>query len=234
MQAEDRPIHFSTELIFPAIALKPQVLQRLYYEFSQDSACAYDNVDLGGKKGPPRFFSARGKAQSIALFLPDRAVLVEEWVDVTFETFLAKVAAAGARIIDAFELEAITAQTATVRTTYALTHFEDARVFLLEHVCNQQGRIGPHFRRPILTGGLRFVLPATEDHAGDLHVIIESFRNSRNEVFVEAKGVHRNLSVSAGGLEELTDRLRAVRAFTVENVHTFLQQYDVPPQDPEL
>lgn len=231
MQAEDRPIHFSTELIFPLLALKPQALQRLYYELSQTSTAAYQNVDLGGKKGPPRFFSARGKAQSIALFLPDRLVLVEEWVDQTFDVFLSKAAEVAAHTMDLLEIEAFTAQTATVRTTYALTHFTDARVFLLEQVCNQQGRIGPHFRRPILTGGMRFVLPATGDHPGDLHVVIESFRNSRNEVFVEAKGVYRDLTLGPGDLEKAADHLRAVRAFTADNVHTFLQQYDVPADE---
>jgi hypothetical protein len=229
MQAEDRPIHFSTELIFPSMPLQPQVLQRLYYELSQTAEAAYQNVDLGGQKGPPRFFSARGKAQSIALFLPDRLVLVEEWADQTFEVFLAKMAEVAARVMEALEIDAFTAQTATVRTTYALTNFEDARIFLLEHVCNQQGRIGPYFRRPIMTGGMRFVLPKTEEHPGDLHLIIESFRNSRNEVFVEAKGVYRGLSITPHELDEAAVHLREVRAFTAENVHTFLQQYDLPP-----
>lgn len=214
--------------------LKPQILQRLYYELSQSPHAAYQNVDLGGQKGPPRFFSARGKAQSIALFLPDRLVLVEEWTDQTFEVFLAKMAAVAAQTMEVLEVNAFTAQTATVRTTYALTNFEDARIFLLEHVCNQQGRIGPHFRRPIMTGGMRFVLPKTEEHPGDLHLIIESFRNSRNEVFVEAKGVYRELTIGPDDLEQAADHLREVRAFTAENVHTFLQQYDLPPDDAAL
>lgn len=119
MQHEDRLIHFSTELFFPPFQLKAPVLQRLYYELSQLPGMGYDSIELG-KQGPPRFHSKRGeKTQSLAIFLPDRVLMVEEWVDMPLSVFLDKTREVARRMIDAFEFEAYTAQTATVRSTFA-------------------------------------------------------------------------------------------------------------------
>jgi hypothetical protein len=227
MQQEDRPIHFSTELLFPAFPLKPQAIQRLYYELSQTETAAYDSVDLS-RKGPPRFVSKRPpKAQSLALLLPDRVVVLEEWVDFPFAAFLDKARTVAAKVLETFELEAFTAQTATVRTTFALSFHDDARRFVLEQMCGQEGRIGPHFRRPILAGGLRFTLPAAENAPGDLQVLVESFRHARDEVFVEVRGAYRDQRIT-GDCEEAATNLQRVRDFIVDSVRPFIEQYDQP------
>ncbi len=230
MQHEDRLIHFSTELFFPPFQLKAPVLQRLYYELSQLPGMGYDSIELG-KQGPPRFHSKRGeKTQSLAIFLPDRVLMVEEWVDMPLSVFLDKTREVARRMIDAFEFEAYTAQTATVRSTFALTHFDDARVFLLDHVCSQSGRIGPHFQRPIMVGGIRFVLPHAPNIPGDLHVIIESYRHSRNEVFVEAKSVYSALHATASEVSALAENIEHTHGFIRNNIFNYLQQYDVNPE----
>lgn len=227
MQQEDRPIHFSTELLFPAFPLKPQAIQRLYYELSQSESAAYDSVDLS-RKGPPRFVSKRpNKAQSIALLLPDRVVVVEEWVDLPFATFLDKARTVGRTALDVFELGAFTAQTATVRTTFALSFHDDARRFILERMCGQEGRIGPHFRRPILSGGLRFTLPAAEDAPGDLQALVESFRHAKDEIFVEVRGAFREQHL-AGDCAGVAANIQQVRDFVVDSLRPYLEQYDQP------
>lgn len=232
MQAEDRPIHFSTELVFTPFELKLPALQRLYYDLSQDPATAYDNAELASP-GPPRFHSKRGeKAQSFALFLPDRLVVVEEWVDQPFSRFLDRVRAIGAAFLNAFEIEGFVSQTATVRTTFALTHFDDARRFLLDHVCHQTDRIWTHFQRPIGVGGIRFVLPGSPDHPGTLHVIIESYRFSRDEVFAEVKGLFGGPEVAGRSVEDLIANIQGVRRFISDAVFPYLQQFDVKQENP--
>ena len=232
MQAEDRPIHFSTELLYAPFPLKDTALRRLYYELSQCPEASYESVALSGK-GPPRFYSKRGEqTQSVALFLPDRLVLMEEWVDIPLARFLGKVEEVGRRVLEAFEIGFYRLQTATIRTTFALTHFEDARVFLMDHACRQEGRIGPHFRRPVGVAGLRFVLPATPDLPGDLHIIIESFRRRPNEVFVEAKGIFPEQQIGPASLQTAQENIQILRDFISENISPFLAQYDVPLGEP--
>lgn len=232
MQAEDRPIHFSTELIYAPFELKLPALQRLYYDLSQDPKAAYDNAELT-PPGPPRFHSKRGeKAQSFALFLPDRLVAVEEWVDQPFARFLDRVRGIGAGFVNAFEIEGFVSQTATVRTTFGMTHFDDARQFLLDHVCNQTDRIWRHFQRPIGVGGIRFVLPGSAEHPGTLHVIIESYRYSRDEVFVEVKGLFGRPEVAERPTEDLIANIEGVRRFINEAVYPYLQQFDVIQENP--
>ncbi len=227
MHLEDKPIHFSTELLFKPFPMGKATLQKLYYDLSQ-TAGAYENAALDGKGGPPRFFSRRGeKTRSIALFLPDRIVLIEEWTDIPLDTFIEKTAIVAGAVLDLFEIEAFRVHTVTIRTTFELTCFEDSRVFLLDHVCQQQGRIHPFFRRPIATGGLRFILPETPDHPGTLHVSVESFRDDPAAVFVEVKGIFKDIHIaSSHSLEELAAHTKMLRAFIRDAVGPYLAQYD--------
>ncbi len=231
MQSEDRTVHFSVELIHGPAPIKKDVLQRLYFELSQTRNAAYDNLDIGNPM-QARFHSRRGKkTQSLALFLPDRLLLAEEWADLSLSEFTGRVQEVGSRALEARNVKQILAHTATIRSTFALSHFDDARVFLLDHACNQAGRIGPFFERPVATGGLRFVLPETNEHPGALNVVIESFRHSRQEVFVEVKGVFGRHPVPLDDMETILEHLQAVRAFISDNIYPYLNQFD-KPQEP--
>jgi hypothetical protein len=225
MQAEDRPIHFSTELIHPPVEHSVPVLQKLYFDLSQTRA-AYLNTEFT-PPAPPQFHSKRsGKAQSVALFLPDRIAIIEEWVDMPLSVFIEKVEVVCQRAMEVFDLAAVPFQTVTIRTTFALTHFEDARVFLLDHVCAQQGRIAAHLGRPVATGGLRFVLPETPGHRGNLHVVIESYRYSQHEVFVEVKGVFPNQPIQRGEIDRVRENIRLVRDFIDHGVFPYVAEFD--------
>jgi len=230
MHAEDRLIHFSTELIHAPVTYTVPRLQKLYYELSQTRA-AYDNSDFS-MHPQYKFYSKRGtKTQSIALFLPDRIVLVEEWADIALSDFHAKVREVAGRLLESYGIPVFIAHTVTLRSTFVLTHFNDARVFLMDHMCQQRDRIGPYFRRPIAVGGLRFVLPQTPENPGDFHVTIESFRHSINEIFVEVKGIFLKQSITKNGLDTAIENAHQVRTFITDNVFPFMDQYDVPPEE---
>ncbi len=227
MQSEDRPIHFSTELIHAPKPIQVQALQRLYYELSQTRSGAYMNTDFSPNT-PPRFHSRRGpKAQSMLLFLPDRMMAAEEWVDIAFRDFVEKVETIVSHAIPVLDCGPFLVQTATIRTTFALTHHNDARAFLLDRVCRQNGRIDPFFQRPVGVGGLRFVFPETPEFRGVLNTTIESYRGSRNEVYVEVKGVFANQSIGIDSAATAGENLRAVRAFINDSVYPYLAQFDV-------
>ncbi len=228
MQSEDRIIHFSVELIHPPAPLLKEPLQKLYFDLSQSRDAAYDSTDFSNP-GNPRFYSRRGqRTQSLALFMQDRVVLVEEWADIPLSDFLDKVREIAPRVLQTRGVAEYVAHTATLRSTFALTHFEDARIFLVDHVCQQQGKIGQHFGRPIAIGGIRYVLPETNEHPGTYNVNIESFRHSRNEVFVEVKGVFGRRRVKAEETEIIINNVRQVRSFISTNAYSYLNQFDQP------
>jgi hypothetical protein len=228
MQTDDRPIHFSTELLYPARPLEVPVLQKLYYNLSQTVHGAYAGADFN-PPGPPRFLTRRGpKTQSMSLFLPDRLVVMEEWVDIPFSQFLERVREVAAHTLDAFGLPSFAMQSATLRTTFALAADADALAFVTGQVCGLDGRMEPSFSRPAGVSGLRFVFPPTEEGEGEYHVVIENFRTSRSEVFVEVKAVWPGVPVEAAGIEAALDRLREVRRFIGDEVCPFLQQFDRP------
>ena len=228
MQSEDRIIHFSVELIHPPSAINKEALQRLYFDLSQTRHASYDSTDFSNPANP-RFYSRRGqRTQSLALFLPDRALLVEEWADIPLTDFLDKVREIAPRVLRTREVPEYVAHTATIRSTFALTHFDDARVFLIDHMCGQAGKIAPHFGRPVAIGGVRYVLPETNEHPGTFNVTIESFRHSRNEVFVEVKGVFGRRRVQAEETDVILANIRQVRTFISQAAYGYLNQFDRP------
>lgn len=227
MQAEDRVIHFSCELIHQPVTPRKELLQQLYIELAQTRA-AYDSTDFTHVQ-QARLYSRRGgRAQSIALFLPDRVFLIEEWPDIPLSVFLEKVGEVAPRVLEMLKQRQYLVHSATVRSTLALTHYRDSRVFLMDNMCNQANRIGPHFRRPIAVAGLKFVLPETSEHAGMLHVAIESFTQSQHEIYTEVKGVFAR-PVGAEEVEIVKKNIRAVRDFIPASITPFLSQYDQPP-----
>lgn len=227
MQREDRIIHFSCELIHAPIPMKKEALQKLYFDLSQTRHGAYDSTDFTNPM-QPRLYSRRGRTQSVAVFLPDRVLLIEEWADITVHDFLDKVKEVGERVLEARGISEFVAHTATIRATFALTHHDDARAFLMETVCGQGGKIDPYLKRPLAVGGMKFVLPETNDHPGNLNVAIESFRHSKNEVFVEVKGVFGRERVKREDFDRIVDNVRFVRAFITDSVQPYLAQYDLP------
>jgi hypothetical protein len=228
MESTGKPIHFSTELIYPALQLSRPALERLYDELAEVEEADYETAELDGPR-PPRFHTKRGDdRQSVAVFLPDRIAVVEEWTDLSLEEFVQKMEAVAGRAMETFELTSIVAQTVTLRNVFALEHFDDSRVFMLEQVCGQHGRLGPHIRRPIMIGGMRFVLPHTPEIPGDLHVSIESYRREKAKVYVEVRGIYGNLSVLPSSIGTLRAHFDHVNAFIDENIQPFLDQYDVP------
>lgn len=227
MQSEDRIIHFSCELIHKPAPIKKETLQRLYFDLSQTKA-AYDSTDFTVPI-QPRFYSRRGqRTQSVCLFLPDRVVLIEEWADIPLSSFLERVRIVAENVLKTRGIESYAAHTATIRSTFALTYFDDARVFLLDHVCAQQDMIEPHFRRPLSVGGLRFVLPETPEHPGRLHIVVESFQHSKNEVYVEVKGVYASAPVDASEVYLIAGHIDEVRSFISDSIFPYLNQYDAP------
>lgn len=229
MNAEDRIVHFATELIHAPTKHAKAQLQQVYYELAQTRA-GYDNIDFN-LPGRPRLFSVRGRSQSIAAFLPDRVALVEEWADVSLPDFLAKIREVGERALRVLSIPAFAVQVVTLRCTSALTHFPDARVFLLDRVCGLEGQLAGHFHRPIGLGGIRLVFPRTPEHRGDIHVAIESFRHGLNEVVVEIRGTFAEAPIARETLGDACHNVEHLRAFVTESVYPFLNQYDAAREE---
>lgn len=228
MQSEDRIIHFGVELIHPPVQHKKETLQKLYFELSQVRNAGYDSTDFT-VMAQPRFYSRRPpRSQSICLFLPDRVLVIEEWADIAMSEFIERVEAVASRVLALEGVGQFIAHTATIRSTFALTSVEDGRVFMLEHVCGHDPEMGRHFKRPLSMIGLRFHFPETDEYPGNLQVSIEPFRQSPNEIYVEAKGVFTRERISPGHLDILTDHCRGVRTFIAERIFPYLNQFDVP------
>ncbi|MFP4191170.1 MAG: hypothetical protein ACLFU6_03770 [Candidatus Hydrogenedentota bacterium] len=230
MHSEDRLIHFSTELIHAPKKHTVQALQKLYYELSQTKH-AYQNTDFT-RPERVRFHTARGAhTKSIALFLSDRILLAEEWTDIPLASFLEKLITVASQAMDELGIPGFAVQTVTLRGTFALSHFDNARDFMIEKVCGQRDRLQPFFQRPVAVGGMRLVFPETADMQATVNVLMESYRHSDNEVFAEVKAIFRNQPVKPENLFPLRERVRDARAFMSSRVFPYLDQFDRPEDE---
>lgn len=226
MHSEDRSIHYSSEVFHGPLQHKQSDLQRLYFELSQVHGAGYDNTNFT-VPGQPRFYSKRGKqTQSVAVFLPDRVMVIEEWADCAVDDFCSRLRAVVEHSSSVLGVGPFVAQTVTLRSTCRLTHFDQALPFLMDHVCQQSGRIAPFFQRPLAIGGLKFVMPETPDHSDTLHISIEPFRQEPREVFVEVKAAYRGEPVQADDAAVFTQRVLESRAFVTDNIYPYLNQFD--------
>lgn len=228
MHSEDRIIHFSTELIHRAVPYRKEALQKLYFDLSQ-TRHGYDSTDFSAPT-QVKFHSRRGeRTQSLAIFLPDRVLLVEEWTDCSLNEFVEKVREFAPRVLAAREVPNFHVHACTIRSTFALSAQQtDSRVFLLEQVCGQANKVTPYFRRPLAKAGLTFAFPQTPQDPGGYTVTIEPFMHSPKEMYVEAKGVFQT-PVDAASVEVLLDNVRNVRHFISDRIFPYLNQYDLPP-----
>jgi len=229
MQTEDRIIHFSVELIHRPGQVRKEALQKLYFDLSQTRS-AYDSTDFTNPM-QVKFHSRRGnRTQSMLVFLPDRALIIEEWADIPLSVFLEKVQEIAPRVLECRQMADYVAHAATIRSTFALSHFQDARVFLLERVCAQSGALASHFRRPLAKAGISMSFPETNADPGNYTVLIEPFVHSLNEVYVEVKGVFAKEPTAPDQMDKVVQNVRAVRSFISERVHPFLDSYDLPTE----
>lgn len=233
MHSEDRIIHFSAELIHRAVHYKKETLQKLYFDLSQTKN-GYDSTDFTNPS-QVKFYSRRGpRTQSVAIFLPDRVLLMEEWTDISLSEFVDKLRDFAPRVLAAREIPNFAAHAATVRSTFSLSAQQpDGRAFLLDTVCGQAGKITPYFRRPLAKAGLTFNFPQTPEHPGNFSVIIEPFMHSVNEMYIEAKGIFTQPAIDVENIDALADNVRAVREFITGRAFPFLNQYDLPGSAPE-
>lgn len=233
MHADDRIIHFSTELIHRAVPYKKEALQKLYFDLSQ-TKYGFDSTDFTNPS-QVKFYSRRGpRTQSLALFLPDRVLLVEEWTDISLNEYLDKLKDFAPRLLAAREVPSFAVHAATVRSTFALSaQHPDGRNFLLDTVCGQAGKVTPYFRRPLAKAGLSFNFPQTAEDPGNYTVVVEPFMHSVGEMYVEVKGVFAQPAIDLENTEALTENVRSVRRFISERVFPFLNQYDLPAASSE-
>lgn len=229
MHSEDRIIHFSVELIHRGVPYRKDALQKLYFELSQTKH-GYDSTDFSNPT-QVKFHSRRGaRTQSIAIFLPDRVILVEEWTDISLNEFLEKLRDFAPRVLEARDVPSFTVHASTIRSTFALSPQQtDSRLFLLEQVCGQANKVTPYFRRPLAKAGLTFSFPQTNDDPGNFTVIIEPFMHSLKEIYVEVKGVFAQPAVDRENIDIIGDNVRSVRHFISDRVFPYLNQYDLPP-----
>ena len=228
MHSEDRSIHYSSEVFHGPKQHKQADIQKLYYELSQSPGAGYDNTNFT-IPGQPRLFSKRGQqSQSIAVFLPDRLMIIEEWADCTLSDYCQRLQLVVENAAEVLGVGPFVAQTVTLRSTCGLSHFQQALPFLMDHACQQQGKVDQFFQRPVAVGGLKFVLPESPEHPGTFHIAIEPFRQDPREVFVEVKAAYRGDPIQADDLDILAERVTSAREFVTDNIYPYLNQFDTP------
>ena len=94
--------------------------------------------------------------------------------------------------------------------------------FLWEQRLKQQGKALNVFNRSVLGGGLRFVIPPTEDKKTQIELKIESFLSDSSMLFVEVQFAWKQPFPIADGLNPRS-LIDEIDAFNKNEVHRFIQ-----------
>lgn len=229
MHAEDRLIHFSTELVHAAVKPDAAVLKKLYYELSQSVDSGYDNTDFSNPAQPKMFTRRGARTYSGLVCLPDRLVILEEWADSTLLAFMDRAAAVASTYLRVVGPAHYTMQAVTLRAACAISHGASARDFVLEKVCGQnRDGMGEAFGRPVDLGAVRFLFNESPEHPGTFHIAIEPFRFGPREVLIEVKGIFPHQALDADAMGLLQDHIRNCRSLLSQRVYPFLNGLDTP------
>jgi hypothetical protein len=228
MSYEPRTIAYLSELLYPPIQLRTDVVQGIHNALFQQPEVAYQNFQVA-QDGIHLTNTAQSPgAVSSVTFLPDRLVLREELRSTTVEEYATRLVNVATVAFQALGVQSSIAQQFVVRTLVTPPGDEGATAYLARHVlsANESGwsRIG----RPVQGLGFRVMLPPHEDHKEAFHLRFESWHADPRSVWIENVGSFTQ-PTAVENLPELSSYLYATYKFLTGRAIPFLASFAQKP-----
>lgn len=219
-----RDFGYQTELMFPPVRFTETALKE--FAFNLDRKGVSYNQSRFAESALELVQTSTNSAETSRYVLKsDRLVVSHENVErIGFEIFCEKVEIIGKMVIEAFRMPFFLAQTHVLRKIVNPHGTPDARLYLLDRVCQFGDEKRKAFNRPVHGFGLRFVFPATQEDPTEFDVKVESFLRDGRLLYLENIGrfhppvVAQNLAALRAGLER-------TNAFLLEQIATFFAQF---------
>jgi hypothetical protein len=224
MHYEPRTIAFLTEVLHPPVATDPRLVQRVHNRMFEGGDPLYKSFTVAAESAVLSNPTSQPGAVSSAAVLPDRIQFREELSGLTTDEFVTRVLEVTRELVQARQIQIITAHVVTVRTLINPQNFRDSRLFLREGLFGFGAELAALGREPQLYG-LRMVFPPTADAPHAFSLRVESFANDPRSLFLENQASFGPL-LPAQGLDALAANVHATYDFVVDRALAFVRHFD--------
>jgi len=230
MLSELRPIHFSTDLIFPplnlstaeAVAHHRARIKTVYDQLRSEKRIDFNKMDVDTPAGPHLWSRRPSGAETRYSFLNDRIRAQDEWTERTLEQFADEVKQVVDICFRVFNLPVIIIQGCVVRATAKPHPFEDSREFLLgKGLGLSRGKMAA-FGRPAHVAGISIVFPPMKDMLDEQRVLIESYARDPSQLLLEVRSTFRAPLIPSTSQDMLRTNLEKCYTFLDDQVCSFV------------
>lgn len=212
-----------TELVHVPTVHTPERLRAVYNEVC--GTCGYENflrVQGGARieRNEPE-----GSGLSQLTFLADRIQMTEDRTGISGEQFGKKVQAVLSVAMPALGIPFLLVQVCTVRAIAAPNSFPNASEYLARSLFRIQEEDLAPLHRPTSVFGFRLVFPPTKQEPHNFNVRVECYARDGRSLYIENVGTFKT-PIQGANLQEVEENLRKTSDFLVENVVSFLSQFD--------
>jgi len=231
MLSELKPIHFSTDLIFPPFDLStaPSLdrhrgrIREVFEKVRGEKGIEFNELNVHERDGP--HLVTRGGSGNVRSysFLPDRIRARDEWTERTLGEFAREVKEMVDVCFRVFSIPIIVSQSCVIRATAKPHGYEDSREFLFDHGLNISGkRVADLFGRPAHVAGIAIAFPLMKDTPDAHRVRIESYGRDPSLVFLEVSSSFHANPIPANDQDRLEKNLESCYEFMETRVRAFV------------
>ena len=223
MLSEPRTITLLTELVHLPTVHSPEKLREVYNEVC--TTCGYENFlrVQGGARIERK--EPEGNGSSVLTFLADRIQITEDHTGTSAEQFGRKIQAVLSTALQALGIPFLLVQVCTVRVTATPNSFRNASEYLAKSVFRIQPDDLQPLERPTSVFGFRLVFPPTKNHPHNFNVRVECYARDGRSLYIENVGTFK-APIQPSNLKEVETNLLKTSNFLVQNVHSFLSNFD--------
>lgn len=225
MTYEPRTIAFGAELLWAPLQLSAEPVQKIYNDLFQEREISYQNFQVAQDGIHLSNPSQTPGAISSASFRPDRLVLREEFRPCTVEEFATRLVNVAGHAFQDLPVQLSVAQQFWVRSLVNPHSAEPARQFLSERLLQGGQQSLTSFGRPLLSVGLRYTFPQTEQHGNVYSLRIEPWTQDERSVWFEVIGQFAR-PVGTEDLPDLGKNMFATYKFLTGPAFEYFEQFE--------
>ncbi len=230
MSYEPRTIAFLSELLYPPIQLRSDIVQGIHNSLFQQPEFSYQNFQVANDGIHLTNLPQTPGSVSSVTFLPDRLVIREELRSTTVEEYATRLVNVATVAFRALGVQTSVAQQFVVRSLVTPPGEEHAAGYFVRHVFSANEGAWGKLGRPVQAIGVRLMLPPYEEHREAFHLRIETWQHDPRSVWLENVGSFTQ-PTSAENLPELSTYLYATYKFLTGRAIPYLASFGRPREE---
>ena len=225
MSYEPRTIAFLSELLYPPMQLRSDVVQGIHNNLFRQPEISYQNFTVAQDGIHLANVPVSPGAVSSVTFLPDRMIVREELRGTTVEDFATRLVNVASLAFRALGVQQTLAQQFVVRSLITPTHWQSATEFMARRVLATNDTAWNDLGRPIQSIGMRLMFPQHDQKREVFNLRVETWHQDPRSLWIENIGSFTT-PTQTENLPDLSTYLYSTYKFVTSQVCPFLASFD--------